>query len=224
MPTTSKNRYNPSSEDSADLLPTYNPQAPTGRMRHAYTTEGHEEENYQDFERHTRNEQSYAELGEHLQWHGIELTPMLTATLDTAHGRFGIEHCKSRDALQETLAALRGPNFDHSTRQYLLPQDLLPHSLAQEIPHSLRHRLPGLRPPPAAQAHHPQAITPSPPPAGVTGGQGQGPVERWEQVPLSIQLMNEICDAMSIGSDFAFWTGLIIIVIVLVGLMIWYAG
>lgn len=76
----------------------------------------------------------------------------------------------------------------------------------QQQQQSLRHRLPGLRPPQAAQAYHPQTITPSPLPSGVTGGQGQGPAERWEQVPLSIQLMNEICDAMSIGSDFAFWS------------------
>lgn len=86
MPTTSKNRYNSSSEDSANLLPTYNPQALTGRMRHAYTTEEHEEENHHDLVRHTRNEQSYAELGEHLQWHGIELTPMLSESKHTMTG------------------------------------------------------------------------------------------------------------------------------------------
>lgn len=55
------------------------------------------------------------------------------------------------------------------------------------------------------------------------GGQGQGRCERWEQVPLGIRIMNEIRDAISIGSDFAFWSGLIVLVIVLVGLMIWYS-
>lgn len=33
----------------------------------------------------------------------------------------------------------------------------------------------------------------------------QAPLERWEQFPIGIQLMNEIADAISIGSDFAFW-------------------
>ncbi|KAF9693732.1 hypothetical protein EKO04_008431 [Ascochyta lentis] len=90
----------------------------------------------------------------------------------------------------------------------------------QQQQHSpLWHRLLGVRP-------LPQVSAPQAPPTGIKGGQGQGqgPAERWEQVPLSIQLMNEICDAMSIGSDFAFWTGLAIIIIVLVGLMIWYSG
>lgn len=36
-------------------------------------------------------------------------------------------------------------------------------------------------------------------------GHPQAPIERWEQVPLGIQLMNEIADALTIGSDFAFW-------------------
>ncbi|KAJ8116830.1 hypothetical protein OPT61_g1837 [Boeremia exigua] len=47
--------------------------------------------------------------------------------------------------------------------------------------------------------------------------------ERWEQVPVGIRLMNEVCDAITIGSDFAFWSGLVIIVVVLIGLMIWYS-
>jgi len=37
-------------------------------------------------------------------------------------------------------------------------------------------------------------------------GHPQAPVERWEQVPLGIRLMNEIADAVTIGSDFAFWS------------------
>ncbi|KAF3039122.1 hypothetical protein E8E12_000100, partial [Didymella heteroderae] len=42
----------------------------------------------------------------------------------------------------------------------------------------------------------------------------------WEQVPIGIKLMNEICDAISTGSDFTSWSGLIIVVAVLIGLVI----
>lgn len=99
----------------------------------------------------------------------------------------------------------------------------------QQVP--LWQHVPGLRPPPAPGAAAPQvpvladagALPARAQPIPLMGGQGQGRWERWEQVPLGIRIMNEICDAISIGSDFAFWSGLIILVIVLVGLMIWYS-
>lgn len=61
--------------------------------------------------------------------------------------------------------------------------------------------LPGLRLPPG---HRVRAPAPQDEPMGIMGGQGQGPAERWEQVPMCVQLMDEICEAINIGSDFAF--------------------
>ncbi|KAJ4323933.1 hypothetical protein N0V94_001577 [Neodidymelliopsis sp. IMI 364377] len=72
--------------------------------------------------------------------------------------------------------------------------------------------LPGLRPPPRTQKQN------------KAGEELRGQVvQKWEQVPLGVWLMNEICDAVTIGSDFAFWTGLAIIVVFLGGLIYWYA-
>jgi hypothetical protein len=54
--------------------------------------------------------------------------------------------------------------------------------------------LPGLRPPPRAQKQKDDKEL-----------RGQV-AQKWEQVPLGVWLMNEICDAVTIGSDFAFWS------------------
>lgn len=74
--------------------------------------------------------------------------------------------------------------------------------LQQQMP--LWQRLEGLGPPPGAR---PLRLAPVrlPPPV-IEGGHGQSPAERWAQVPLGVQLMDEICDASSGGSDFAFWS------------------
>ncbi|KZM22026.1 uncharacterized protein EKO05_0007279 [Ascochyta rabiei] len=72
MPNTSD--YHP-----AKLLPTYETQPEAARMREVYVEDDGEDSNrYYDFNYQAYDAQSAA--GQPLQWHGIELTPMLVGT------------------------------------------------------------------------------------------------------------------------------------------------
>ena len=98
------------------------------------------------------------------------------------------------------LRRYRLPPTEEERQAALAPVQQQQHQ--QQVP--LWQRLPGLPPPPNSQVLAPASALQAQL-TGIMHGQGQGPSERWEQVPTGIQLMNEICDAISIGSDFAFW-------------------
>ncbi|KAJ4344946.1 hypothetical protein N0V95_006059 [Ascochyta clinopodiicola] len=73
MPITSK-------EHPAKLLPTYNIEPAAASMRRAYIEDDNEDiRRYHKFDYQAYDRQSAA--GQPLQWHGIELTPMLVGTI-----------------------------------------------------------------------------------------------------------------------------------------------